>query len=119
MLITLNILSTALQAFKEFVNEPDVQVQTIETFLLIAAQGNPGVNELARQIALTQPAASRNVSKLCEPPRGQKGYGLITKELDPWDNRRRIITLTTRGHELVRHLEQAVCRVLAPTLFRN
>lgn len=119
MLITLNILSAALQAFKEFTEEPDVQVQTIETFLLIASRGNPRVNELARQIALTQPSASRNLRKLCEAPRGQAGYGLITMELDPWDNRRRIIKLTARGHELVRNIEAAMCRVLAPTLCRE
>lgn len=119
MLIALNILSAALQAFKEFTDEPDVQVQTIQTFLLIAAEGSPGVNELARQIALTQPSASRNLKKLCEAPQGQEGYGLITKELDPWDNRRRIIKLTLRGHELVRRIEEAVCRVLAPTLFKE
>jgi DNA-binding MarR family transcriptional regulator len=119
MLITLNILSSALQTFAEFTNEPDVQIQTVQTFLIIADQGNPGVNELARRIALTQPSASRNLRKLCVAPRGQEGYGLITMELDPLDNRRKIIRLTARGHELVRLIEEAMCRVLAPTLFRN
>lgn len=119
MLIALNILSAALQAFKEFTEEPDVQVQTIQTFLLVATQENPGVNELARQIALSQPSASRNLKKLCEAPRGQEGYDLIAMELDPWDNRKRIIKLTARGHELIRHIEEAVCRVLAPTLFKE
>ena len=108
MLIALNTLAAALQAFKQFTNEPDVQIQTVQTFLVIAAYGNPGLDELARQIGLTQPAASRNLKKMCEGPRGQAGYSLITMTLDPLDNRRRIVKLTARGHELVRHIENAM-----------
>ena len=108
MLIALNTLSTTLDAFKQFTQEPDVQIQTLQTFLVIALGGNPGLNELARRIGLTQPAASRNLRKLCEAPRGQEGYGLITMELDPLDNRRRIVKLTARGHELVRHIEDSM-----------
>ncbi|PTR15077.1 DNA-binding MarR family transcriptional regulator [Nitrosospira sp. Nsp2] len=108
MLVALNTLSAALHAFKEFTQQPDVQIQTVQTFLVIAAQGNPGVDELARQIGLTQAAASRNLKKLREGPHGQEGYSLITMTLDPLDNRRRITKLTARGHELVRHLEGAM-----------
>lgn len=108
MLIALNTLSATLDAFKQFTQEPDVQIQTLQTFLVIALGGNPGLNELARRIGLTQPAASRNLKKLCEGPRGQEGYGLITMEIDPFDNRRRIVKLTARGHELVRHIEDSM-----------
>lgn len=117
MLIALNTLAAALQAFKEFTQEPDVQIQTVQTFLVIAAQGNPGLNELARQIGLTQPSASRNLRKLCEGPRAQEGYSLITITLDPLDHRRKLISLSARGHELVRRIEESMCRVFAPTLF--
>ena len=108
MLIALNTLSATLDAFKQFTQEPDVQIQTLQTFLVIALGGNPGLNELARRIGLTQAAASRNLRKLCEAPRGQEGYGLITMELDPLDNRRRRVQLTARGHELVRHIEDSM-----------
>jgi len=108
MLIALSTLSAALDVFKEFTQEHDVQVQTLQTFLVIALEGNPGVDVLARRIGLTQPAASRNLKKLCEAPRGQEGYGLITMQLDPLDNRRRIIKLTARGRELTRHIEDAM-----------
>lgn len=119
MLITLNVLTAALEAFKAFTDEPDVQIQTLETFLIVATQGNPGMTELAQQIGLTQPSVSRNLRKMCEPPRGQERYGLITLTIDPTDRRKRVVKLTVRGHELVRHIEEAVCRVLAPTLFRE
>lgn len=112
MIIALNTLAAALQAFTKFTGEPDVQVQTVQTFLAIALGGNPGRDELAQQIGLTPAAASRNLKKMCEAPRGQEGYGLITMDLDPMDNRRRIIKLTARGHELMRHIEE----VLLPPL---
>jgi DNA-binding MarR family transcriptional regulator len=108
MIIALNPLAAALQAFTNFTGKHDVQIQTVQTFLVVADQGNPGLDELARQIGLTQPSASRNLRKLCQAPRGQEGYGLITMTLDPVDNRRRVIELTARGHELVRHIEEAM-----------
>jgi DNA-binding MarR family transcriptional regulator len=108
MLIALNTLATALQAFTNFTGEADVQVQTVQSFLVIAHGGNPSRDELARQIGVTSSAASRNLKKMCEAPRGQEGYGLITMDLDPMDHRRRITKLTARGHELVRHIEEAL-----------
>src|SRR5688500_17170722 len=93
MLTALNTLSVTLQAFKEFTDEPDVQIQTFETFLIVAIVKNPSMNDIAQRIGLTQPAASRNIKKLCEAPRGQEGYGLITMQLDPVDHRRRLIGL--------------------------
>lgn len=108
MIIALNTLAAALQAFTNFTREPDVQIQTVQSFLVIALGGNPSRDELARQIGLTQAAASRNLKKMCEAPRGQAGYGLITMDLDPMDHRRRTIRLTARGHELVRHIEEAL-----------
>ncbi|SEL64543.1 DNA-binding transcriptional regulator, MarR family [Nitrosovibrio tenuis] len=119
MLITLNIITTALESFKSFTKEPDVQIQTVETFLIVATQDSPGMTEMARQIGLTQPSVSRNLRKMCEPPKGQGGYGLISVTADPRDRRKRVLKLTSRGHELVRHIEEAVCRVLAPTLFKE
>jgi DNA-binding MarR family transcriptional regulator len=108
MIIALNALAVTLQAFTNFTGETDVQIQTVQTFLVVALGGNPSRDELARQIGLTQPAVSRNLKKMCEAPRGQEGYGLITMDLDPMDHRRRITKLTTRGHELVRHIEEAL-----------
>jgi DNA-binding MarR family transcriptional regulator len=119
MLIALNTLSATLDAFKQFTQEPDVQIETLQTFLVVALGGNPGLNELARRIGLTQPAASRNLKKLCEGPRGQEGYGLIAMEIDPFDNRRKIVKLTTRGHELVRHIEDAMLPPIRSQIVRE
>jgi DNA-binding MarR family transcriptional regulator len=122
-MLTLNILTAVLESFKSFTGEPDVQIQTLETFLIVASQDpqrmteSTSQTELAHQIGVTQPSVNRNLRKMCEPPRGQEGYGLITVTTDPKDRRKRILKLTARGHELVRHMEEAVCRVMAPSLF--
>jgi DNA-binding MarR family transcriptional regulator len=119
MLISLNTLAATLQAFKQFTDEPDVQIQALQTFLVVATVSNPSMNELAQRIGLTQSSASRNVKKLCELPRGQGGYGLITMTPDPMDHRRRVIKLSTRGHELIRHIETALMPPIRSHLIRE
>ena len=103
--IALTVVANALIAFKEFTGDADVQVQAIQTFLKIATGASPSVQDIARTIGLNQSTASRNIKKLSTGPRAKEGYGLITVELDPYDSRRRLIKLSTRGHELVRFIE--------------
>jgi len=105
MLVALNTLSAALSAFKEFTKDHDVQVQALQTFLIIATSPNPSVEDITRTIGLSQATTSRNLKKLAVGPRAQEGYGLITVELDPYDGRKRVIRLSVRGHELIRFIE--------------
>lgn len=103
--ILLSTISDALVAFKEFTGDQDVQVQAIQTFLKVATSASPTIDDIAKTIGLNQSTASRNVKKLAVGPYQQPGYGLITIELDMYDQRRRILKLSARGHELVRFLE--------------
>ena len=105
MLIALNTLSATLDAFKQFTQESDIQVQTVQTFLIVANSKNPSMEDIARIIGLSSSAASRNIKKLTEGPKGQGGYGLITMDLDPCDGRKRVISLSVKGYELVRFIE--------------
>ena len=106
MFTFMNTFATALSAFKEFTKDHDVQVQAIQTFLIVATSVNPSSEYITKAIGLNQSTASRNVLKLSTGPRAQDGYGLITVELDPYDGRRRIIKLSARGHELMRLIEE-------------
>lgn len=103
----LELVSNALEAFKEFTEDGDVQVQTIQTFLKIALAGGATANfrDISRATGVTQAAVSRNIKKMAKGPRETAGYGLIIVELDPYDSRRRIITLSPRGKELVAQME--------------
>lgn len=105
MLIALTTVSDALIAFKEFTGDSDVQVQAIQTFLLISTRSSLSIEDIAKIIGLNQSTASRNVKKLAVGPYQQEGYGLITIELDMHDQRRRILKLSARGHELIRYIE--------------
>ena len=102
----MNTFASALTAFKEFTGDHDVQVQAIQTFLIVATSVNPSSEYITKSIGLNQSTASRNVLKLAVGPRAKEGYGLITVELDPYDHRRRVIKLSARGHELVRLMEE-------------
>jgi DNA-binding MarR family transcriptional regulator len=105
MLIALNTVSSALQAFKRFTGDPDVQVQAVETFLKIATTRNPSFEDLFKTIGLSRSTISRNLTKLAVGPREQPGYGLITVEPNSCDRRKRVIGLSVRGHELMRYME--------------
>lgn len=102
--MTLDVLT----AFKEFVQDNDVQVQTIQVFLKIASSsGSPSMEELIKTTGIGLSAVSRNIKKLAVGQQQSPGYGLVTVELDPYDNRRRVLALSHRGHELVARLDKA------------
>ncbi len=101
------IVSDALEAFKEFTGDGDVQIQTIQTFLRIVFAGGATANfeDIARVTGVSPAAVSRNIKKMAKGPRETPGYGLIIVELDPYDSRRRIVTLSPRGKDLVSAME--------------
>ncbi len=101
------IVSDALEAFKDFTGDGDVQIQTVQTFLKIVLAGGATANfdDIAKATGVSQAAVSRNIKKMAEGPRQTEGYGLIHVELDPYDSRRRIITLSPRGKELATSME--------------
>ncbi len=103
----LSKLSTALEAFREFTGDGDVQVQTIQIFLKIVLAGDATANfdDISRVTGVSQAAVSRNIKKMAKGPRQSAGYGLLIVELDPYDSRRRVITLSPRGKELVAFVE--------------
>lgn len=101
------IVSEALEAFREFTGDGDVQVQTIQTFLKIVLAGGATANfdDLSKATGVSQAAISRNIKKMAKGPRETPGYGLIIVELDPYDSRRRVITLSPRGQQLASAME--------------
>lgn len=59
------------------------------------------IGELAQAVGITQPGATRTVSQLLE-------LGYVDMQASPEDQRRRVISLTARGHELVNYSKQSV-----------
>lgn len=103
------MLLDTLRIFKEFVGDNDIQVQTIQVFLKIGSSSvSPSMEELVKATGIGMSAVSRNIKKLALGLQAQPGYGLINVELDPWDNRRRILSLNIRGKELMKKIENSV-----------
>jgi DNA-binding MarR family transcriptional regulator len=117
-MLVLRTLAVSLKTFKEFTGDNDVQIQCVQVFLETAMGNSPSMDSLARTIGLEQSTASRNLKKLAVGPREHPGYGLIAISLDLHDMRRRILTLTARGHELVRAIEAATLPMMEAH-FRN
>lgn len=107
---SLSIVSDALEAFREFTGDGDVQVQTIQTFLKIVLAGGATANydDIARATGVSQAAVSRNIKKMAKGARETTGYGLVIVNLDPLDSRRRIITPSPRGKDLVAVMESRI-----------
>lgn len=96
---TMNILN----CFKSV--NAEMPVQQMETFLAVARLGKCTVAELDRYLPQQQQAIARNVRILCavaSPTRA--GFDLIQQVLDPFDSRKRQLTLTNKGELLIKKL---------------
>lgn len=107
MITPLGIVSDAMEAFKDFTGDGDVQIQTIQVFLKIVLAGGEQISydSLEKATGVSQSAVSRSIKKMTAGPRATPGYGLITVDFDPYDLRRRIIKLSPRGRDLVAAME--------------
>ena len=65
------------------------------------------MDELIKSTGVGLSAVSRNIKKLAVGIEETPGCGLITVTLDPFDDRRRVFSLSHRGQELVSRLDKA------------
>lgn len=103
---------SALTAFAKALNEAgasigrDLSIRQLHTLAVVVAAGDAGidVNKLGRVTVSSSAAVSRNVRVLGTHHYNRSkgdGLGLLTIELDPMDNRRRIARPTERGRDVV------------------
>jgi len=102
----LNGLIHFIEEFRKF--HPEVQAQTIASFLYIAAwkEQNPHepvyVKDVAEAVGVPSATASRNVTLLGKGVRTVKGMGLIDAREDPMFRTRKLIELTPKGRTVLR-----------------
>ncbi|WP_046243277.1 bifunctional helix-turn-helix transcriptional regulator/GNAT family N-acetyltransferase [Hymenobacter terrenus] len=75
----------------------DFQPRWFPVFYLVANRPNISSNEIAEQIGHTHASVSQIVKELIR-------HGLLTMTTDPQDQRRRLMTLTPRGQEVLPQL---------------
>jgi DNA-binding MarR family transcriptional regulator len=79
---------------------PHMQLSTMMIFLFVAERGPCTQKEVERQFGLSNASASRNIGYWSDPEDGDAvGAGLIERQVDPTDKRRRLLRLTPRGTE--------------------
>lgn len=101
-----------LEAFRRY--DPDMPIQYALSFLTIAQHEGLSMGDLAQRLAIAQSSASRNIAALSRwHSFGKAGHDLVEAQEDPRERRRKIVSLTPRGHRLVADLKALVAGEIA------
>jgi DNA-binding MarR family transcriptional regulator len=101
-----------LEAFRRF--DPDMPIQYALSFLTIAQNEGLSMGDLAQRLGIAQSSASRNIAALSRwHSFGKAGHDLVDAQEDPRERRRKIVSLTPRGHRLVAALRALVAGTAA------
>jgi len=99
------ILMRILEEFRKL--DPDLPIQYALSFLTLASNEGLSLGELATRLGIAQSSASRNVAALSEwHSFGKPGLDLVEAKEDPRERRRKLVTLTPKGHALVATLRE-------------
>ncbi|MBB4272457.1 MarR family winged helix-turn-helix transcriptional regulator [Rhizobium mongolense] len=89
---------------QQIIEEYGIAIQAAQYPFLAAldrAAGPLTIGELAQAVGITQPGVTRTISQLLE-------LGLVDMQAAPDDQRRRLISLSRKGQELVDYSKQSV-----------
>lgn len=100
-------LMRALREFREL--DPNMPLPQAMSLLLIAENEGLSFKELAQKLGLGVASVSRYVSDFSVPRKlGAKGAGLVVAVEDPFERRKKIITLTSKGRALINKMTMGV-----------
>jgi DNA-binding MarR family transcriptional regulator len=99
----IHLLMRVLEEFRKL--DPDLPIQYALSFLTLATNEGLSLGELATRLGIAQSSASRNVAALSAwHSFGKPGLDLVEAREDPRERRRKLVTLTSKGHALVETL---------------
>ena len=114
---SLQVLRDALDSLGSRVGR-DIALRQLHILCAVVAAGEDGIDasKLSRMTDTSSSAISRNVRILGDVhyDKQSPGLGLVSVQLDPMDNRRRVVKATKEGVEVVRALLSAVYRDRKP-----
>lgn len=93
-------LTEALKVLRDATGNPELQLQTVATYLFIAGRHPTEVpmGEVEARLGLTQTSTSRNIGYLAKGAgKRSSGYRLITVEEDPFYRKRKLCRLSDKG----------------------
>ncbi len=84
------------------VRNSDMPLPVVLCFLYVASHNPCHSTALQDELGMSAASVSRNTDWLCaKRTLKEKGLGLITKEADPFNARKKLLTLTKEGERLV------------------
>lgn len=87
--------------------DSEIQLQTLKTFLYVAARGSCSQKDLEMTLKLTNASASRNISYWTDRRFDRKpGKGYIERIDDEFDKRFKTLRLTRKGRDFVTKLKE-------------
>lgn len=93
--------------------DPEMQVQTLLTFLHAVRQPGSTMKEIGNLTNQTQASMSRNISALSQVSRhGKPGLNLVHTYEDPMERRRKVVELTPKGQKFMKTLQGKINRKL-------
>ena len=84
--------------------------QVVSCFLYVASHDGCHKQAMEQELGLTTSSSSRNTDILANgrPGRAAEGLHLLTKEDDPTDRRKSVLTLTPRGKALAQQMKSII-----------
>lgn len=109
-------IDTALRIIEHFRTiYAEIPAQIMATLLVIAKNPGASVTDVADRTGQTLTSAARNVKILAEMKgwdadtnRPEPGLGLVEIEINPANQRQRLVRLTNKGQRFMRTLEELV-----------
>jgi len=101
-------INCQLEVLKELRQiNPEIGIQTLSVFFLIAKEEGIGVMEIAEKLDISGASASRNVNLLSKDKKyGVKGFGLVVSDYDIHERRRKVVTLSPAGRALIKRFTE-------------
>lgn len=110
-----DVLLVAINELREATGRPELQAQTVATFLTFAASAQPlSVLELMEHVGYERSSASRNVDMLADGLKDRcTGIGLLQKTRDPCDGRRCVVQLSEKGEAVMSRIVERTGPLIA------
>ena len=91
---------------REFLNDPNIGAQQLVIFAHVADRREMPQSDLQGLVSVTQPTVAKHISRL------MRDYHVLENFEESGDHRRKLVRLTSRGHDLAAAMTKAARRYL-------